>query len=188
MESTRFWILTDPRSLGQDVAGLRTPDAAAAVVIDGYATDDGKNFEYPPFKSGKASATFMVLPKEVGERVYEKTAAHVISRRSIQQNVEGAIDNEVLAAKWNLEDGRVALLVADAGESENVQDAFERFLGSEKISLQRSEFAVIAHRFSAATVLQSGVVLSEDARFALEALRCDPVPALAPSLRKPRRG
>lgn len=151
-----FWIVDQTKALGGDVAGLRTPDAAVALVIDGFATSNGKKFDFPPFGSGRVDVTMMAFPAELGERLYEKVAGYIASRQSRNENV--AEENEVIAAKWAIDDDTVLVMVGDSAQSlcEFAQDAFERYLGFEKIHLHSSREAVIAPSFDAREWLDSG--------------------------------
>lgn len=181
----KHWILSSPKLLGNDVAGLRAPDAACALVVDGYSTANGKTFDFPPFGAGRCAATFMVLPAEAGHRVYERLAAYVGSRRSLIDNL--ADENEVLAARWDLPDGQVAVMAAESGGVENAQDAFERFLALDKIPLHSSNLAVIAPRFDASQLLAARTsVFSKEAAEALRALL--PAAKPAPRSRAPKAG
>ena len=176
-----FWILDNPKALGGDVAGMRSPDAATALVIDGFATANGKKFDFPPFGAGLADVTLMALPADVGNRLYEKMAGYVASRQSRTENV--AEENEVLAAKWVVDADTVVVMAADSarGVGEFAQDAFERFLGFEKIQLHSSSNAVIAPGFDARKWLEGGDV-SPGIQRVIEGL-CAPPPKTAPSRR-----
>lgn len=175
-ENLKHWILSSPESLGGNVAGLRTPDAVAALVIDGFSTDDGQTFEFPPFEAGRQDAIFMVLPEEVGLKVFEWMEKYVAGRQSAKENLED--ENEVIAARWSLGNEKLAILVGDSGGSEHIQEAFEARLAFEKIYLQRSELAVIAQGFDAAKVLsEDKAIFSSEAREALESLLVAPAPA-----------
>lgn len=177
-ETPQHWIISSPEAMGGNVAGLRTPDAVVALVIDGFATDDGQNFEYPPFEAGRQDAVFMVLEEEVGLRVFERLDKYVRGRQSAKENLED--QNEVVAARWDLGNGKIGILVGDSTGSEHIQNAFETTLGFEKIYLQRSELAVIAQDFDANQVLAEGSkVFSEEARQALEGLLAAPKPTLS---------
>ena len=112
-ESLKHWIISSPESLGGNVAGLRTPDAVAALVIDGFSTDDGQTFEFPPFEAGRQDAIFMVLPEEVGLKVFERMEKYVAGRQSAKENLED--ENEVIAARWSLGNEKLAILVGDSG-------------------------------------------------------------------------
>ena len=150
-----FWILDNPKALGGDVAGMRSPDAATALVIDGFATANGKKFDFPPFGAGLADVTLMALPADVGNRLYDKMAGYVASRQSRTENV--AEENEVLAAKWVVDADTVVVMAADSARTPNefAQDAFGRFLGFEKIQLYSSSDAVIASSFDARKWLET---------------------------------
>lgn len=177
-EPLKHWIVTSPEAMGGNLAGLKTPDAVTALVIDGFSTDNGKDFEYPPFEAGRQDAIFMVLPSEVGGRVFERMQKYVAGRQSAKENLED--ENEVAVALWVLNNDSVAILVADSGGMEHAQDAFEKTLGFEKIYLQRSSEAVIAPAFDAEQILNENKnVFSEQARQALEALRVPVKPAPA---------
>ena len=177
-ETLKHWILTDPSTMGGDLAGLRTPDAVSALVIDGFSTDNGTDFEYPPFEAGRQDAVFMVLPAESGQRVFEGLSRYVAGRQSLKENLED--ENEVVAAIWNLSEEKVAILVADSSGSEHIQNAFEQRLMMEKIYLQRSG-AVIDQLFDASKVLEEGrAVFNSEAREALTSLLKE-VPAPAAS-------
>lgn len=181
-ESIKHWIVTSPEAMGGNLAGLKTPDAVTALVIDGFSTDNGKDFEFPPFDAGRQDATFMVLPSDVGGRVFERMEKYVAGRQSAKENLED--ENEVAVALWVLNKDSVAILVADSGGMEHAQDAFEKTLGFEKIYLQRSNNAVIAPAFDAEKILsESKSVFSEEARQALEALRVPAQPAPSRSKR-----
>lgn len=177
-ENPKHWILSSPEAMGGNLAGLRNPDAVAALVIDGFSTDDGQSFEYPPFEAGRQDAIFMVLPEEVGERIFERMEKYINGRQSAKENLED--QNEVVAARWSLGNEKLAILVADSGGSEHIQEAFESTLGFEKIYLQRSELAVIAQNFDAAKILaEEKNVFSAEAREALASLVIAPKPAPA---------
>lgn len=176
------WVLTGTDFLGGDVAGLRTPDEAVALLIDGYSTGDGKEFDAPPFGAGTSNVTMVVLGREVGERIYERLAGYVSGRKSLKENL--AEENEVLAAKWILDEDRVAVLAADRGGVEHAQDVLENYLRLERIPLHSSGMAVIAPNMDAAALLADPEsVLGDTARQALESLRVQtvaPAPARSP--------
>lgn len=176
-ENLKHWFLSSPESLGGNVAGLRTPDAVAALVIDGFSTDDGQTFEYPPFEAARQDAIFMVLPEEVGLRVFERMEKYITGRQSMKENLED--ENEVIAARWSLGNEKIAILVGDSGGSDHIQEAFESTLRFEKVYLQRSELAIIAENFDAAQVLaeENTKVFSDEARQALESLLAAPAPS-----------
>ena len=173
-ETLKHWIITDPATMGGDLAGLRTPDAVAALVIDGFSTDNGKTFDYPPFEAGRQDAVFMVLPAETGERVFEGMTRYVGGRQSQKENLED--ENEIVTALWRLEGDKVALLVADSSGSEHAQNAFDQRLLMEKIYLQRSG-AIIDQLFDANKVLQETPDKTNQETFDALASLVKPAPA-----------
>lgn len=176
MDLPNFWIVTDPAAMGNDLGGLRNPDAVVALVIDGFSTDDGSTFDKAPFARGTSDAIFMVLDSESGTKVFDRMAGYVQGRPSRKENVES--DNEVVVGKWELASGQVALMVADAGGVDHAQSAFEKSLGFEDILLQRSDKAVMSSRFDVARVLADNKdVFSDIARQALEELTAPVAPA-----------
>lgn len=178
------WVLEGTSFLGGDVAGLRTPDEAVALLIDGYSTGDGKQFDAPPFGAGTANVTMVVLPEEVGDRIYERLSGYIGGRKSKKENL--AEENEVLAAKWNLGNGSVAVLAADGGGAEYAQDVLEDYLRLERIPLHSSGFAVIAPGMDASVLLENPMsVIGDKAREMLESLcleSASPAPARPPRL------
>lgn len=180
-DDLKHWILDNPKALGGDVAGLRTPDAATALVIDGFATSNGKKFDFPPFGAGRMDITLMVLPAEVGNRMYEKMAGYVASRKSRTENLSD--ENEVLAAKWDIDGDTVAVMAADSIHSlvENAQDTFEQYLGFERIQIHSSRLSAIGPAFDARKWLEKPGS-SPKIRNVIEALA---LPVSAPS---PARG
>lgn len=150
-EDLNHWIISDPTLLGDNVAGLRAPDEVVAMVIEGFATDNAVDFEYPPFGAGRMDAIFIVLDKERADPVFTLMGNYVRGRKGLKENLND--ENEVVAARWNLANDQVALLVADSGACENAQDAFEQALGFNGIHVYRSENVVVAPQFDAKGVL-----------------------------------
>lgn len=179
MDLPNFWIVKDPAAMGNDLVGLRNPDAVVALVIDGFSTEDGETFDKAPFGRDVPDGIFMVLDSEPGNKVYERMEGYVQGRPSRKENVES--DNEVVVGKWDLPNGQVALLVAESGGVDHAQSAFESRLALEGIMLQRSNKAVMGNKFNAHTILaEDKEVFSDEVRQALGAL-------LAPAAPAPRR-
>lgn len=152
-EKPNHWVIDDVQLIGKEVGGLKAPTAMTALVIDGYATEDGKNFDHAPFGAGRQDGTIMLLSKEVADNVYDRLSAYLKHPRGIEANVSE--ENEAAVARWDLPDGRVAVLVLDT-VTPLLQEKFNNHLSvSHNISVVRSPDSSTVMRFDAERILRN---------------------------------
>lgn len=106
----RYWIGNDPSVLGGDVCGLRTPDKVSYFVCEN-STDDGVNFDYPPFESGRMNGVLRLMTNEEAEDVYSRVEATLPRRKFASDMVEG--DNDAVIALWKVDDEHSLMLIAE---------------------------------------------------------------------------
>lgn len=174
-----YWFITEPALFQNNVAGLRQPDAAVGLVIDGYSTSNGEIFDYPPFEGGRQDGTFIIF-EDVGlaDKLFQAMQRYATSRKSIEENLSE--DNEFVVARWNLNNGKIALFVGDSEGSQAAQETFHQHLSFNNIPFYSNERTILAQSFDAQALLRKEeVIFSPEAREALEEL-LSVTPALTP--------
>lgn len=120
-EDIRYWIVSDPASLGGNFAGFRSPDRLSAVVSEDV-TDDGQSFVSPVFGPEALDGLFGLMDADEGGQLFSYISAKLAGKKTSH----AILDNEAAGAVglWNLPDGRVALLAGDTN-SDIVQELWE---------------------------------------------------------------
>ena len=148
----RHWVIDDVALIGEQVGGLKAPSQMVGLLLDGYSTDDGKNFERVPFAANLHDGTIMLLSKEHGENVFEKLKNFLNHPRGIAANL--IEENEAAVALWEVGQDKVALLVLDS-TSRTLQDKFEGYLNGMNISLVSSPDSATVLRFDADRIVKN---------------------------------
>lgn len=108
-----YWVGSSPAVLGNNVGGLKNPDQVSYFVCEN-STDNGVDFDYSPFESGRVDGVLRVLGAEEGRDLFEKVSAAFKRKKFATDMVEA--DNDGVVALWDLGD-RVALFVGDTSGS-----------------------------------------------------------------------
>lgn len=189
-EDQVYWILKTNEEVAPilaNVGGLANPDQMTAFVLNGYESDDGKNFEKPPFEGGKMDGALILVDTSVADTVYPRIARFINSKGTINACVEDEVQHAV--ASWNLENDRTALLILSS-ESSQIQEALEKELSFFKVKLHRSLDASFSADFDVNTLLsQDKEINSEEMRQFINKHRVQApapapvVPAKAPTIK-----
>ena len=165
-----YWFITEPTLFQNNIAGLRQPDAAIGLVIDGYSTSNGEIFDYPPFEGGRQDGTFIILEDVVvADKLFQAMSKYATSRKSLEENLSE--DNEFVIARWTLSNGKVAMFVGDSEGSQAAQDVFHQNLQFNNIPFYSNERTILSQSFDAQVLLQKEeVIFNQEAREALEEL------------------
>lgn len=108
-----YWVGSNPSVLGNNIGGLKTPDHVAFFVCEN-STDNGVDFDYPPFEAGRVDGVLRVLDAQSGRDLFDKVSAAFKRKKFAGDMVEA--DNDGVVALWNMGE-QVVLFVGDTAGS-----------------------------------------------------------------------
>ena len=113
-DELNYWVGRSPAVLGNDIGGLKTPDQVSYFVCENL-TDDGVQFEQPPFQAGRVDGVLRVLPTTEGNDLFGRVSA-AFSRKNFAHQMVDA-NNDAVVALWTLDEDTVALFVGESNGS-----------------------------------------------------------------------
>lgn len=108
-----YWVGSNPAVLGNNVGGLKNPDHVSYFVCEN-STDNGVDFDYPPFEGGRVDGVLRVLSAAEGQDLFDKVSAAFKRKKFATDMVES--DNDGIVALWNIGE-QVVLFVGDTAGS-----------------------------------------------------------------------
>lgn len=108
-----YWVGSSPSVLGNNIGGLKNPDQVAYFVCEN-STDNGVDFDYPPFEGGRVDGVLRVLDATAGQNLFEKVSAAFKRKKFATDMVES--DNDGVVALWNAGE-QIILFVGDTSGS-----------------------------------------------------------------------
>jgi hypothetical protein len=129
-ELTPHWLNKDTQSWG-GVTSWKSPDKGFSLLIEGYKTDDGVNFDGPLFPPGSLDVTLTVMEKDLAEKAYALAEKLMQKPTFISNCVEK--DLEFVVSYWNISETHSVLLVGDVKGYRVAQDAWDNILDKLKI-------------------------------------------------------
>lgn len=108
-----YWVGSNPGVLGNNVGGLKNPDQVSYFVCEN-STDNGVDFDYPPFEGGRVDGVLRILDAPEGQDLFEKVSAAFKRKKFATDMVEA--DNDGVVALWNVGE-KVVLFVGDTAGS-----------------------------------------------------------------------
>lgn len=163
IEDSVYWVLNSSEEIApikKNVGGLANPDQMTAFVLNGYESDDGKNFENLPFEGGRMNGALILIDTSIADVVYPRVSRFVKSKGSINECVEDEVQHAV--ASWNLENDKTAILVLSSSANSLVQEALEKELGFFKVKLHRSLDASFSADFDVRSLLAQDYEINSD--------------------------
>lgn len=108
-----YWVGSAPSVLGNNIGGLKNPDQVSYFVCEN-STDNGVDFDYPPFEAGRVDGVLRVLDPSEGQDLFEKVSAAFKRKKFATDMVDS--DNDGVVALWSVGE-KVVLFVGDTAGS-----------------------------------------------------------------------